>query len=62
MGPEHPRIQGCKVFMLVPLVKIVMGALVKNPTGVMSDEALDHEVSGLLKITRHPFQWGFCFS
>jgi hypothetical protein len=51
-----------KVFILVSLMTIVMGALVKNPTGVMSDEALDHEVSGLLKITRQPFQWEFCCS
>ena len=47
-----------KVLMLLSLVTIVMGALVKNPTAVMSEQALDNEVSGLLKITRHPVQWG----
>lgn len=47
-----------KVLMLLSLVTIVMGTLVKNPTAVMSEQALDNEVSGMLKITRHPLQWG----
>lgn len=50
--------QVAKVLMLLSLVTIVIGALVKNPTAVMSEQALDHDVSGLLKITRHPVQWG----
>ena len=45
-----------KVFMLPVLVAIVMGALVKSPTAVKSERALDYEVSGLLKITRDPVQ------
>ena len=48
-----------KTFMLLALVTIVMGALVKKPTAVMSEQALHQKVSGLLKITRHPVQWGF---
>ena len=47
-----------KVFMLLALVTIVLGALVKSPTAFMSERALDPEVSGLLKITRHPVQLG----
>ena len=46
-----------KVFMLLALVTIVMGALVKTPTAVMSERVLDYEVSGLLNITRHPILW-----
>ena len=43
-----------KVFILQVLVAIVMGASVKIPTAVKSERALDHEVFGLLKITRDP--------
>ena len=46
-----------KVFMLLALVTIVMGALVKTPTAVMNERVLDYEVSGLLNITRHPILW-----
>jgi hypothetical protein len=42
--------------MLPALVAIVMGALVKSPTAVKSERALDHKISGLLKITRDPVQ------
>jgi hypothetical protein len=42
--------------MLPALVAIVMGALVKSPKAVKSERALDHEVSGVLKITRDPVQ------
>ena len=56
--PSVGAYQVAKVLMLLSLVTIVMGALVKNPTAVMSEQALDHEVSGILKITRHPVQWG----
>lgn len=47
-----------KVIVLVSLVTLVMGTLTKNPTQVMNEKALDNEISGLLKITRHPIQWG----
>ena len=43
--------------MLLALVTIVMGALLKTPTAVMSERVLDYEVSGLLKITRHSILW-----
>jgi len=47
-----------KVFMLLALVTIVMGPLVKSSRAVMSERALDPEISGLLKIMAHPVQWG----
>ena len=56
--PSITAYKVAKVLMLLSLVTIVMGALVKNPTAVRSEQALDNEVSGLLKITRHPVQWG----
>ena len=45
-----------KVFMLPALVAIVTGTLVKSPTAVKIERALDHKISGLLKITRDPVQ------
>lgn len=47
-----------KVLLLIGLVILVMGTLTKNPTQVMNEQALDHDVSGMLKVTRHPIQWG----
>ena len=46
-----------KVLLLLSLVTVVMGSLVKNPTAVMSEQALENDISGMLKITRHPVQW-----
>lgn len=51
--------------LLMPIAFILMlgGFMVKNPTavgmeGVLTDpEQRDKSVSGLLRITRHPFQW-----
>lgn len=56
--PSETAYKVTKVVMLLSLVTIVMGTLVKNPTAVMSEEALNNDISGLLKITRHPVQWG----
>ena len=56
--PSVTAYKVAKVLMLLSLMMIVMGILVKNPTAVMSEQALDNEISGLLKITRHPVQWG----
>ena len=47
-----------KGIMLVALVTLVTGTLTKNPTAVMSEAALDLGITGMLKITRHPVQWG----
>ena len=56
--PSITAYKVAKVLVLLSLVTIVMGTQVKNPTAVHSEQALDNEVSGLLKITRHPVQWG----
>ena len=56
--PSQAAYMVTKAFLLISLVVLVMGALTKNPTQVMNEAALDHEVSGMLKITRHPIQWG----
>ena len=42
MGPKSPRIQGCKGFHVGVSGDDCDGCPGKNPTGVMSDEALDH--------------------
>ena len=47
-----------KTLLFVALVTLVMGTLTRNPTQVMNEQALDDGVSGMLKITRHPIQWG----
>ena len=51
-----------KLIMPLALVFLVAGLMSKNPTGVKMEE-LVHEVTGyrmpgILKITRHPVQWG----
>jgi len=56
--PSITAYKVAKVIVFLSLVMIVMGTLIKNPTAVHSEQALDNEVSGLLKITRHPVQWG----
>jgi len=56
--PSQSAYMVTKGLLLLSLVTLVMGTLTKNPTQVMNEAALDHEVSGMLKITRHPIQWG----
>lgn len=56
--PDPALYKVTKVLLLISLVTIVMGTLTRNPTQVMNEAALDHEVSGMLKVTRHPIQWG----
>lgn len=56
--PSEAAYMVTKGLLLLSLVVLVMGTLTKNPTQVMNEAALDHEVSGMLKITRHPIQWG----
>ena len=46
-----------KVLVLISLVLLVMGTMIKNPTAVKMQGAIDQEVRGILKITRHPTQW-----
>ena len=47
-----------KVLVLIAFLFVVMGAFTKNPTAVMNEQALEAEIAGMLKITRHPIQWG----
>ena len=47
-----------KVLLLISLVTLVTGTLTPNPTMVMAEAALDNGVTGMLKVTRHPVQWG----
>jgi uncharacterized membrane protein len=52
-----------KVLMPIAFIFMLGGFMVKNPTavgmeGVLSDpEQREKSISGLLRITRHPFQW-----
>jgi uncharacterized membrane protein len=57
-GPSVLANNVAKVFTLLALMTTLVGALVKNLTAVMSERALGHEVSELLKITGHPVQLG----
>lgn len=48
------------IIQLVAFLLIVPGLLTPNPTSVKQEGALDRPdaVSGMLRITRHPFLWG----
>jgi len=51
-----------KIIMPIALVLLAAGLMSKNPTGVKMEEVV-HQVTGyhmpgILKITRHPVQWG----
>jgi len=47
-----------KVILLLSIVLIVVGTMTKNPTAVKMEGAIDNELPGAVKITRHPLQWG----
>jgi len=47
-----------KVMVLMAIVLMVMGLMTPNPTMVKAEFALANEITGMLKITRHPVQWG----
>lgn len=55
--PAPASVQITKVFVLLAMVLLVMGTMVKNPTAVMMEDAINEEIPGILKITRHPTQW-----
>lgn len=51
-----------KVLMLFSLISLMMGTFTTNPTNMISttgwnDKAIDKEITGTMKITRHPVQW-----
>lgn len=43
---------------LLSLLFVVPGLLTPNPTSVKQEGAIDKPVTGMLRITRHPFLWG----
>ena len=43
---------------LLALLFVVPGLLTPNPTSVKQEGAVDKPVTGMLRITRHPFLWG----
>ncbi|HYE47846.1 MAG TPA: NnrU family protein [Caulobacter sp.] len=43
---------------LLALLLVVPGLLTSNPTSVKQEGALARPVTGILRITRHPFLWG----
>ena len=47
-----------KLVMPIALIFIVLGMSAKNPTSVKMESAIDIEPVGILRITRHPVQWG----
>lgn len=47
-----------KGLLLLSLISLVMGTLSSNPTNMMNEKAIDKEIVGMIKITRHPIQWG----
>jgi uncharacterized membrane protein len=47
-----------KVLMPFALILVVSGLMVKNPTSVGQDEAVKVAPGGIIRITRHPVQWG----
>ena len=56
--PSEAAYMLTKLLVLIAIVLIVVGLMTPNPTIVMLESALDNEISGILKITRHPVQWG----
>jgi uncharacterized membrane protein len=44
--------------MPLALIFIVLGMSARNPTSVKMESAVDDEPVGILRITRHPVQWG----
>ena len=47
-------------FVVMPLVVIFLGSglLAKNPTAMKMEAAVEQEVTGILRVSRHPVQWG----
>ena len=55
--PSEAAYRVAEFLVFVAIVLLVMAVLVKNPTAVMMEEAVEDDPAGLLKITRHPIQW-----
>jgi uncharacterized membrane protein len=59
-GPLPQLLGAAKGLMLLAFVFIVVGLGTKNPTSVGAESQLSqpNAVTGMLRITRHPFLWG----
>jgi uncharacterized membrane protein len=47
-----------KLVMPIALIFIVLGMSARNPTSLKMESSVDDEPLGILRITRHPVQWG----
>lgn len=50
-------LKASKALMVLSMLFLGCGFFAKNPTMVQNEKALSEEVSGILKVTRHPIQW-----
>ena len=57
-APSSVAYKITKIFLLLAIVLIVVGAVTKNPTAVKMEDAISDDLPGVLRITRHPLQWG----
>jgi len=46
------------IFMPLVVIFLASGLTAKNPTAMKMEAALEEEATGILRITRHPVQWG----
>ncbi len=56
--PDATAYKVTKVILLFAIVLIVLGTMTRNPTAVKMEDAINQELPGAVKITRHPTQWG----
>ena len=56
--PSETAYKITKVLLLISLLSIVLGTMTRNPTAVKMEDAVSKELTGAIKITRHPTQWG----
>jgi uncharacterized membrane protein len=46
------------IFMPLVVIFLASGLVAKNPTAMKMEASLGEEVTGILRISRHPVQWG----
>lgn len=56
--PSATAYKVTKVILVFSLVSLALGLIARNPTAVKMEGALDDGAQGVVKITRHPVQWG----
>jgi uncharacterized membrane protein len=47
-----------RTLMPFAFIFVIGGLMVKNPTSVQMDAAVHEELGGMIRIVRHPLQWG----